>query len=267
MCRDIGLKDWSSLPDDVQGIIFAKATKFFCSNAGNIRLVSKTWRDTLRANYSGWLGCLDESTTEAKSKQLETVCRILPNATSLSAKSLWPIFLQPAEQLSCLREVDLSNSEQLGLSLDNHPVDLSLLPASVTTLTLTNIGVKMATIGQIRFALKALSISCECRKVPQILALLPGQSQLEVWSLSIVMFQGTLQSNLVNPTYHWSSNAISTASYNAFLPLFEQCDLDCKLIKLVIVQRLSLMGSDESEGDEEEMRLPLESLFQSTMGR
>ena len=169
---------WYSLPESVAANILARVAMLSYQEVANIRLVSTSWRDSLWA-CPGCLGICNEG--EAHPQQLPTLCKILSGATSIVLFSYEPIILEPVGKLMHLRDVHLAFEHHVGSGGDmNPPVDLSVLPPTVTKLVLDNIGLDMTSIERVRFTLKLLEVTIWDGGLPQTLALISGQPKLEV---------------------------------------------------------------------------------------
>ena len=109
------------------------------------------------------------------------MCKILPNAGQLQIWSYIPIIMDGMRQLKRVRDVSLAFELHFGTGDEMEPpVDLNVLPPTVTKLNLDNIGLDLSTIEQIQFTLRSLKFTLWEDGLPHALALISRQLKLEV---------------------------------------------------------------------------------------
>ena len=132
--------------------------------------------------YDGFVAARNEE--HSHPEKMQTMCKILPNAGQLEVYSHNPIIMDGMRQLKRVREVSLGFEDKrrpVGDMMEL-PVDLSVLPPTVTKLDLNNIGLDMRIIEDVQFDLRYLQVTPLKRGLLQTLTLISHQLKLEVVS-------------------------------------------------------------------------------------
>ena len=198
---------WYSLPEALAANIIARVAELSFRNIPTLRLVSKSWRDAMWA-YQGLLSVRDEGRSHPE--QMHTMCKILPHAGQLVIYSYMPIIMDSMRQLRRLRDVSLTFELHFGLGDKMEPpVDLSVLPPTVTKLNLNNIGLDMTSVEHIKFTLKALQVTLWEDGLAQTLAVLSRQLKLEVLS--------SIPKQRMSVDRQWDSHILTDPSYHILI--------------------------------------------------